>query len=110
MSVVPHRRFPFSSGPPTSSRRQRPSAKVCWSRCSPRGGTARLHLAAATPNFLLCEYPNAFRAGPLANALLTTPIAYAEGHLVVPAGPGLGLTFNEQALAARMLDRYEPVG
>ncbi|MBI3973013.1 MAG: mandelate racemase/muconate lactonizing enzyme family protein [Chloroflexi bacterium] len=71
---------------------------------------AGIHLAAATPNFLLCEYPNAFRAGPLANALLTKPIAYAEGHLLVPDAPGLGITFNEQALAARVLDPYEPVG
>lgn len=71
---------------------------------------AGLHLAAATPNFLLCEYPQSFRSSPLASALLTQPIEYANGHLVVPSAPGLGVTFDEGALAAHALDPYAPVG
>jgi L-alanine-DL-glutamate epimerase-like enolase superfamily enzyme len=70
---------------------------------------AGLHLAAATPNFLLCEYPNSFRNGPLANALLQQPIRYAAGHLEVPSSPGLGINFDEDALKAHILDPYEPV-
>ncbi|HEX2033597.1 MAG TPA: mandelate racemase/muconate lactonizing enzyme family protein [Chloroflexota bacterium] len=72
---------------------------------------AGLHLGAATPNFLLCEYPSAFVLGadPLGNQLLAEPIRYEGGHLEVPSGPGLGLTFDEAALAAHALDPYQPV-
>jgi len=38
--------------------------------------------------------PNALR-----DDLLTEPIKFVEGHLVVPTGPGLGVTVNEQVLA-----------
>ena len=69
---------------------------------------AGLHLAAATPNFLLCEYPQSFRDSALANALVTTPLRPEDGHLEVPSGPGLGLTLHEEALRAHALDRYEP--
>lgn len=71
---------------------------------------AGLHLAAATPNLLLCEYPQSFRTSPLAYALVTTPIAYEGGRVVVPSGPGLGLTINAEALAAHALDPYKPAG
>ena len=71
---------------------------------------AGLHLAAATPNFLLCEYPNSFRDGPLANALLQQPIQYDAGHLEVPSGPGLGISFDEDALREHILDPYERIG
>jgi L-alanine-DL-glutamate epimerase-like enolase superfamily enzyme len=71
---------------------------------------AGLHLAAATPNFLLCEYPNSFRDGPLANALLQHPIRYADGHLDVPDVPGLGITFDESALQRHLVDPYQAVG
>lgn len=61
---------------------------------------AALHLAVATPNFLLCEYPNPLAPNPLGDALMTAPLRYEAGHLVVPDGPGLGITFDEAALAA----------
>ncbi len=70
---------------------------------------AGLHLAAATPNFLLCEYPQSFRTSPLGNALLAEPIRYVDGHLELPSGPGLGITFDEETLKAHSLDPYEPV-
>ncbi len=70
---------------------------------------AGLHLAAATPNFLLCEYPSSFHRSPLGNALLVEPLHYEHGHLLVPSGPGLGITFDEPALRAHALDPYEPV-
>jgi len=60
---------------------------------------AALHLAVATPGFLICEYPNPLSANPLGDVLLQEPIAYSDGHLAVPEGPGLGIAFDEQALA-----------
>jgi D-galactarolactone cycloisomerase len=70
---------------------------------------AGLHLAAATPNFLLCEYPQSFRTGPLADALLRAPLRYEDGHLPVPDGPGLGIEFDQEALAAHVLDPFTPI-
>jgi L-alanine-DL-glutamate epimerase-like enolase superfamily enzyme len=61
---------------------------------------AALHLGAATPNFLLCEYPNPLAVNPLGDALLKAPLVYANGHLRVPDGPGLGLEVDEAAVAA----------
>lgn len=61
---------------------------------------ATLHLAAATPNLLICECPTSFYRNPLGNALLSQPLQVEQGQLLVPQGPGLGITFDEQALAA----------
>ncbi len=71
---------------------------------------AALHLAAATPNFLICEYRGPLQPNPLGDVLLQEPIHYAGGHLQVPPGPGLGITFDDDALAARSLDPYRPAG
>ena len=71
---------------------------------------AALHLAAATPNFLICEYRGPLRPNPLGDVLLQEPIRYADGHLQVPPGPGLGITFDDDALAAHSIDTYAPVG
>jgi L-alanine-DL-glutamate epimerase-like enolase superfamily enzyme len=71
---------------------------------------AGLHLAAATPNFLLCEYPQSFRTSPLANDIFHGMGRPEGGHLNVPDGPGLGLTVDEAALKAHSLDPYESVG
>jgi len=71
---------------------------------------AGLHLAAATPNFLLCEWPSSFTTSPLANDLfhgLPTP---NSGALNLTDAPGLGLTLNEDTLKAHVLDPYESVG
>lgn len=64
---------------------------------------AALHLAAATPNFLLCEYPNPLAPNPLGDALLRQPVHYENGHLVVPEGPGLGIEFDESALVTHLV-------
>jgi L-alanine-DL-glutamate epimerase-like enolase superfamily enzyme len=54
------------------------------------------------------EYPchaNAGRRGmypfPLADEILTEPLEIADGYLVVPKGPGLGIEIDE-----RVVDRY----
>jgi L-alanine-DL-glutamate epimerase-like enolase superfamily enzyme len=70
---------------------------------------AGLHLAAATPNFLVAEYPSSFRTSPLANELFHGMAAPADGHMQVPSGPGLGLTADDDALRAHSLDPYQPL-
>lgn len=65
---------------------------------------AGLHLAAATPNFLLCEYPQSFRTTPLANDLVEVPLRPVDGHLEVGEAPGLGVTVVRDAVRAMSLD------
>ena len=64
---------------------------------------AALHLAAATPNFMVCEYPNPLTPNPLGDALLEEPIRYDAGHLTVPEGPGLGVRVDEEAVLEHTL-------
>lgn len=64
---------------------------------------AGLHLAVATPNFSLCEYPNPLAENPLGDSLLEEPLRYADGHLYIPEGPGLGLRIDEAALSERII-------
>ena len=71
---------------------------------------AALHLAAASPNFLICEYRGPERPNPLGDVLLQKPIHYEAGHLQVPPGPGLGIAFDDDALRAHSIDTYTPVG
>ncbi|MAG35516.1 MAG: hypothetical protein CL878_04625 [Dehalococcoidia bacterium] len=71
---------------------------------------AALHVAAATPNFLICEYRGPLHPNPLGDVLLREPIHYETGHLQVPDGPGLGITFDDAALAAHSVDPYESAG
>ncbi|MDR7544884.1 MAG: mandelate racemase/muconate lactonizing enzyme family protein [Armatimonadota bacterium] len=57
---------------------------------------ASAHLAAATPNFVIMEYW--VGDNPLGDAVLTEPLRLEHDVLHVPAGPGLGLALNEEAL------------
>ena len=63
---------------------------------------ASLHLAAATPNFLVCECPT--HQNPLGNNLLQTPILCPDGCFELPQGPGLGIELDEGALAQVLLE------
>jgi D-arabinonate dehydratase/D-galactarolactone cycloisomerase len=58
---------------------------------------AAAHLAAASPNFLIFEFPST--PNPLGDALLTAPLRPVGGVLTLPDGPGLGITFDEDQLA-----------
>ena len=50
--------------------------------------------AAALPNFLIQEFqPKMFAAF---NPWLETPLRLEQGEIVVPTGPGLGITLNEK--------------
>jgi D-galactarolactone cycloisomerase len=54
---------------------------------------AALHLGAASPNFLVCEFhPMLTRLG---NDLLVNPIEPAGSYMPLPAGPGVGIGFAE---------------
>jgi len=57
---------------------------------------ASLHLAAATPNFCICECPT--HQNPLGNHLLETAIRCQDGFFELPQGPGLGIKLIEEEL------------
>jgi L-alanine-DL-glutamate epimerase-like enolase superfamily enzyme len=59
---------------------------------------ASIHLAVATPNFVIMEGGNSF-AGPFGNTLLKEPFEWTPGFAKVPERPGLGVEFDEKQLA-----------
>lgn len=64
---------------------------------------ASLHVGACSPNVLMQERPLPVQASLQQQELLTPPLQFVEGCLLVPDGPGLGITFNEDVLAAHRL-------
>lgn len=61
---------------------------------------AGLHLGAATPNFLVSEYPSSFADSPLGHALcVNTPIPQ-NGTIEVGDAPGLGLELDKEKVEA----------
>jgi L-alanine-DL-glutamate epimerase-like enolase superfamily enzyme len=68
------------------------------SMVSPISMAASLHLAVATPNFVIMENADQSQA-PLGNILLKEPLQYFPGYAVVPERPGLGVEFDENQLA-----------
>jgi len=65
--------------------------------------TAALHLDATIPNLLRQERPVLFAPIPQRQEILTTPLALRDGELIVPTGPGLGISLNEEVLAAHRI-------
>ncbi len=65
----------------------------------PIGTAAALHLAACTPNLKILEYFNDF-AEPFLNESASGLPPVVDGHFALPAGPGLGVTLNEDVVAA----------
>lgn len=66
---------------------------------SPVSTAACLQLAACIPNFTLQEYPGD-TSGPLSE-LVNPPIRHdGAGYLLIPTGPGIGLSLNHNAIAA----------
>ena len=59
---------------------------------------AGLHIAAATPNCFISEYPSSFANGPFGNRLLQEPLSLENGHITLTEKPGLGITLNEDAV------------
>ncbi|MBM4156830.1 MAG: galactonate dehydratase [Lentisphaerae bacterium] len=62
---------------------------------------AGLHLAASIPNFLCQEQVN------LGEGYLKTPFTVEDGSVAVPAGPGLGIEIDEDALKDKIGHDWE---
>lgn len=65
----------------------------------PVSTAAALHLAACTPNFKIQEHFNDFADSYVLEAALGLP-KVSEGFFPLPQGPGLGVTLDEDAIAA----------
>lgn len=61
------------------------------------GLAATVHVSAAIPNFLITEYFVNFEAR--GREIARPPLEVKDGHIAVPAGPGLGVELDEAALA-----------
>ena len=57
---------------------------------------AHLHLLAAIPNALICEYQQI--ANGLREDLLVEPIEMVDGNLIVPDSPGLGIHITDEII------------
>lgn len=73
---------------------------------SPVHVAAAAHLAAASPNFLVFEFPST--PNPIGDNLLLSPLHPEGGFLRVPDGPGLGIEFDETQLAAHIVSGSSP--
>ena len=62
---------------------------------------AAAHLAAASSNFLIFEFPST--PNPIGDCLLTSPLRPERGMFTVPAGPGLGIEFDDEQLAGHAI-------
>jgi galactonate dehydratase len=76
----------------------------------PVGTAAALHVAAATPNFLLLEHFNDFGEAFVKDAAPGNP-EVVDGFFALPDAPGLGVTIDEEVIAANprrdvMFDLY----
>ncbi len=61
---------------------------------------ASIHLAVSSPNCAMMEvYDGNKQDGPFGNALLQEPLDMGPGYARVPERPGLGVNFDERALA-----------
>jgi len=65
----------------------------------PVSTAAALHLAACTPNFKIQEHFNDFADSYVLDAAPGLP-KVENGYFALPEGPGLGLTLNEDVIAA----------
>jgi len=63
---------------------------------SPVSTAACVQLDACIPNFALQEYTGEHREPKV--DLIENPIKLKDGYLIVPEGPGLGITLSESGL------------
>lgn len=66
--------------------------------CGPLVGAANIQVSATCPNFLILESIRKWD-GFYAD-ILTTPIEWEDGHVIVPDHPGLGVELNEELARA----------
>ncbi len=65
--------------------------------CGPVEGAANIHLAAATPNFLILESIETW--GGFHSKILKKPIRWEEGYVIPSQEPGLGIELDEEVAA-----------
>ena len=66
--------------------------------CGPIVGAANIQLSATSPNFLILESIQQW--GGFHAEILKTPIEWADGQVIVPDRPGLGVELNEEVARA----------
>jgi len=66
--------------------------------CGPIVGAANIQIAACSPNFLILESIQQW--GGFHAQLLKNPILWAEGFVIPPTGPGLGVELDEAVARA----------
>lgn len=85
-------------------------AESCYVQLAPHSWygpvslAASLHLDAAIPNLLMQERAVPHQEPPQQRDLLTTPFVFEDGALLVPSGPGLGVTLHADVLAAHRVE------
>jgi galactonate dehydratase len=72
--------------------------------CGPVATAANVHLAACTPNFKIQEHFNDFADAWVKGAVDHYP-EVVDGHFSLPERPGLGITLNEEFVAAHPRER-----
>ncbi len=75
----------------------------------PVSTAACLHLNLATPNFGVQEWgvDAALPPAPVLADLFSPPFAWADGYLLPPTGPGLGIAFDREAARQRPFQMRE---
>jgi galactonate dehydratase len=84
--------------------------------CGPIVGAANVHLAAASPNFLILEGIERFDG--FHAAILDRPIRWEDGYVIPPEEPGLGVAVDEAVARAHpwtggdlhLVPAFGPVG
>jgi galactonate dehydratase len=75
----------------------------------PRGPIATavgVHFAASTPNFMILEYATDIGGVPWRQDLIATPEHIVEGHMELPAAPGLGVELVERELLKHRAEAF----
>ena len=70
--------------------------------CGPIVGAANIQLATCSPNFLMVE--GILDWGGFHAELLKTPLSWADGYVIPPTAPGLGVELDEEVARAHPYD------
>ena len=67
--------------------------------CGPVAAAAAIQIDTCSPNFLIQEA----NQGPLHKKIFKEPLVFENGFIVPPAGPGLGVEFDEDVVKAHLV-------
>ena len=68
--------------------------------CGPVAAAAAIQIDTCSPNFMIQEA----NQGPLHKKIFTEPLAFENGYIVPPKGPGLGIEFDQDVLNAHLVE------